>query len=111
MTKKQKLEKLFKEDFFNKGQEEFECEEIESFIQSAEGQKILSYGIVARTPDCDFWYEAITGANIKGKFIGIIFDYDAISTKRHYDKEEMIERLLELEKEAIRIKKLLKTIK
>jgi len=53
MSKKQKLEELFK-DFFEKEQEEFECEKVESFIQGAEGQKILSYGVVPRTPDCDF---------------------------------------------------------
>ena len=110
MTKKQKLEKLFK-DFFDKKQKEFDCEEIESFIQGAEGQNILSYGVVSRTPDCDFWYEAITGANIKNKFVGVIFNYNAINTKYTYEKKEIIDLLLELEKEAIRIVKLLKTIK
>ena len=110
MSKKQKLEELFK-DFFEKEQEEFECEKVESFIQGAEGQKILSYGVVPRTPDCDFQYEAITGANIKDKFVGVIFNYDAINTKYTYEKKEIIDLLLELEKEAIRIVKLLKTIK
>ena len=110
MTKKQKLEELFK-DFFKKGQKEFECEEIDSFVNSANGQGILSYETIPHCPECDFWYEAVTGATIQGKFIGVIFDYDAISTKRPYEKEEIIKRLLELEKEATKVVKLLKTIK
>ncbi len=79
---KQAVEKWLKEhnnnfQEFQKGIDEYcQFELLEDLTQELENQGVISYGIASRNTNFDSWLQAEVGAEINGKFVGIIFDYD-----------------------------------
>ena len=79
-------------------------EDIAQLTEKLEGENKLSFFIRTRTTDSDYWFEAETSATIRKDttpvFMGIVFDWDALSKNRRYSLNEAAEALIELEKNA-----------
>ena len=106
MTQQKLRETLTKElKKFCWKERDIDSEQIAEFTQQMETKHILNYGITPRYSDCELWFEATTYAHIplgddRQKGAGIVFDYDALSTKSGYDLEDAVEDLIRLENEA-----------
>lgn len=97
------------EEFRNSIENYYNDRELYELTSYLENEGLINFTIYDRQTDSDNWLQAEIGTTIGRNFVGIIFDYDVVVNIETIDS--LIEDLLEYEKRAKEIIKMLKVVK